>query len=102
MRSRDVSIQLAVSVCVHFLPKVAVFKHSRVREACGSQVDTWGVFDYSRLDHQGHRDLKWNTQRRIDEYMCRLQNDRTPMPYLLVGGIGSNDVTCVLEPVVRV
>ena len=25
---------------------------------------------------------------RIDKYICHVQNDRTPMPYLLAGGIG--------------
>ena len=52
--------------------------------------------------YQKHRNFKWDTRSQIDKYMCRVQNDRTPMPHLLVGDIGRNGVTCVLVPVVRV
>ena len=44
---------------------------------------------------QGHRDFDTNSQ-------SKMQNDGTPMPHLLAGGIGSNGVTCTLVPVVRV
>ena len=37
----------------------------------------------------------------INKYMCRVQNDRTPMPHLLAKGIRRNNVTCALAPVVR-
>ena len=61
-----------------------------------------GVIDYGWSDrrvNQGDRDFDRNSGSRIYKYMCRVQNDRTPMPYLLARYIG---VSRVLVPVVRV
>ena len=38
----------------------------------------------------------------LTQTASQMQNDGTPMPHLLAGGIGSNDVTSALVPVVRV
>ena len=74
-------------------------------EATFRPVTLYGSIDYGRSGHRGirgHRDFQWNTRSRSDKYTCRVQNDHTPMSHLLAGGIGSNDVTCALVPVVRV
>ena len=51
-----------------------------------------GIFDYGSSDHWGHwrhPDFKWNTQSRIDEYRCWVQNDRTPCPTFWLGALGA-------------
>ena len=65
-------------------------------------VHTWAYSIMTARIIWGHRDFNWNTRSRIDKYMSCVQNDCTPMPHLLAGGIGRNDVTCALVPVVRV
>ena len=54
-------------------------------------IDCSGVFDYGSSDHWGNWDFKRNTWSRIDKYTYRVQDDHTPMPHLLAGGIGRND-----------
>ena len=63
-----------------------------------------GIIDYgwsNRRVNRGHPDFDKNNRSRIDKYTCRVQNDGTPMPQLLAGGIGSNDVTCALVLVIN-
>ena len=50
-----------------------------------------GVIDCGQSD----RDFDMNSRSTV-------QNDGTPMPHLLAGDIGNNDVTCALLPVMRV
>ena len=46
--------------------------------------------------------LSWEHRLFDPNSPSRMQNGGIPMPYLLAGSIGNNDVTCVLVPVVRV